>query len=307
MHPTIKTNNLTKTYRTTTALKNLDLEIYQGEIFGLLGPNGAGKTTTIKLILNLIRPTAGQLAVFGLPPGTIEVRQKTGYLPENLAVHEFLSPIELLRFHGRLCQIATNTLNNRIDHLLEKMDLSQVRKNPIRTFSKGMRQRVGIALALINQPDLLILDEPTSGLDPVGRRDIRDLFLEIRNTGTTIIINSHLLSEIEQACDRVGILQHGELIHLTTLGDLSMDHTIVEVHVREQSEALLNILSPVCEKIEKRDKHLLLTLKPDAAGTDIPELVKTAGTELQALIPRKETLEDLFYRLVKPRSAGGEE
>lgn len=308
MDAIIHTEQLTKRYGATTALDRLDLDIYPGEIFGLLGPNGAGKTTAIKLVLNLILPTSGTVTLFGRPPGNISIMSRVGYLPEVLSVHDYLKASEFLRFHGQLCGIKSNLLTPRIDRLLDLVGLSAHRRQTLRSFSKGMLQRIGFAQALINDPQLLILDEPTSGLDPIGRKEMRDIFLNLKEQGVAIILNSHILSEIEKSCDRVGILKHGELIHLAETAYLSdsPDSTAraVEIQVNNRSDALMTLLDHACVSIRDNGKKLSLTLKRSVDISDIPRIVETAGAELVALIPIKETLEDLFYRLISSADGG---
>lgn len=219
--PVVLTSELRKVYRTgfwmhqkVTSLKSCSLTVYQGETFGLLGPNGAGKTTLLKLLLGIIRPTAGRGLLLGKPLGDRNVKQYIGYLPENPYLYDYLTGWEFLQLAAGIFQIPHSVKRQRIPQLLELVGLSQAdaRKKQMRRYSKGMLQRVGMAQALINDPELIFLDEPMSGLDPVGRYQMREIILKLKAAGKTIFFNSHILSEVEQLCDRVAILAQGELI-----------------------------------------------------------------------------------------------
>ena len=202
------------------ALKELDLSIKKGEVFGLLGPNGSGKTTFLKLILGLAFPTSGKVIVLENSPELLEVRRKIGYLPETPLFYDFLTPQQLLAFYARISRKDARGLLSRIDETLETVGLSSVRKRRVYGFSKGMLQRLGLAIALLNDPQLLLLDEPVLGLDPIGIRDIKELIKRLRAQGKSIILCSHILKEAEDVCDRVGILYYGDLISIGTVSDL---------------------------------------------------------------------------------------
>ncbi|BAY76436.1 ABC transporter-related protein [Nostoc linckia NIES-25] len=227
--PVVVTSELRKVYRTgfwlnqkVVSLKSCSLNIYQGETFGLLGPNGAGKTTLLKLLLGIIRPTGGRGLLLGKPIGDRHVKQYIGYLPENPYLYDYLTGWEFLQLAAGLFQIPENVQRRRIPELLELVGLSQAdaRKKLLRRYSKGMLQRVGMAQALINEPELVFLDEPMSGLDPVGRYQMREIILALKAAGKTIFFNSHVLSEVEQICDRIAILAQGELICSGSLNEL---------------------------------------------------------------------------------------
>src|SRR5688500_16942828 len=198
----IKTDQLRKVFGEFAAVKGLTLQVEQGEVFGFLGPNGAGKTTSIKMLLGLISPTSGTASLLGKPVGDRDARSRIGFLPEHFRFQEWLTANEFLILNGQLLNMKTDDLKSRIDELLERVGLSDYRNKQLRTFSKGMLQRIGLAQALLNRPALIFLDEPTSGLDPVGRRLVRDVIREVRAQGTAVFLNSHLLSEIEVTCDR---------------------------------------------------------------------------------------------------------
>jgi ABC-2 type transport system ATP-binding protein len=207
-----------------TAVAELDLEIRQGEIFGLLGPNGAGKTTTINVLLGFVNAKAGDAQIFGRTARDPQARQRLGYLPELTYYYKFLTAEELLRFYGEIFDISRPQLEKRIDEVLKLVDLEQARKRLIKTYSKGMQQRVGLAQALINDPDLLILDEPTSGLDPVGRMQVREVIQRLKSEGKTVLFSSHELGEVETVCDRVAILVEGRLKVLGAVDVLLREH-----------------------------------------------------------------------------------
>ena len=217
MEPILRIDNLRVEFRkgrsgqSTVAVKGLNLLIHPGEVFGFLGPNGAGKTTTMNVLLGFIPPTSGGGSIFGVDISQPIARQRIGYLPEQTYYYKFLSAEELLRFYGRIFGLPSAELEKRIDALLALVELEAVRKRPIKTYSKGMQQRAGLAQALINNPDLLILDEPTSGLDPIGRMKVREIIERLKQEGKTVFFSSHELGEVETVCDRVAILQQGEL------------------------------------------------------------------------------------------------
>lgn len=227
--PVVQTHELTKVYRTgfwlnqkITSLKNCTLAVYKGETFGLLGPNGAGKTTLLKTLLGIVRPSSGRALLLGKSVGDRAVKQRIGYLPENPYFYDFLTGWEFLQFAAGLFEIPPSVQRQRIPHLLELVGLDQsaARKKQLRQYSKGMLQRVGMAQALINDPELVFLDEPMSGLDPIGRRQIREIISSLKSQGKTIFFNSHILAEVEKICDRVAILSQGELICVGSLDEL---------------------------------------------------------------------------------------
>jgi len=208
----VKTHELQKQFGSKTAVASLTLAIRPGEVFGFLGPNGAGKTTSIKMLLGLIAPTAGTATVLGSPLGNAAARAKVGFLPEHFRFHDWLTGREFLQFHGKLYRMPASRLAIRIDELLSRVDLLDAAERKLREYSKGMLQRIGLAQALLNDPDLVFLDEPTSGLDPLGRFLVRDLIEELRQQGTAVFLNSHLLSEVEVTCDRVAFVKQGEVV-----------------------------------------------------------------------------------------------
>lgn len=222
----IETRNLSKVYRDfwgrskKVALKPLDLEIRRGEIFGLLGPNGSGKTTTLKLLLGLIFPTSGEAFVFGKPATDVSKNGRIGYLPEESYLYKFLDAEETLDFYGRLFGLPPEERARRAAALIEMVGLTHDRTRQLREYSKGMTRRIGVAQALINDPELVLLDEPTSGLDPIGTREMKDLIIDLKNRGKTVIMCSHLLADVEDVCDRIAVLHQGELKELGRVEDL---------------------------------------------------------------------------------------
>jgi ABC-2 type transport system ATP-binding protein len=213
-------------FRQTTkvALSSLDLEVITGEVFGFIGPNGAGKTTTINVLLGFVTPKSGAAYLFGIDVRQPIARQRIGYLPEMTYYYKFLTAEELLRFYAKIFGLSRAEADKRIDGLLKLVDLEQARRRPLKTYSKGMQQRVGLAQALINNPDLLILDEPTSGLDPLGRMKVREVIQRLKNEGKTVFFSSHELGEVETICDRVAIINQGELKAIGRVGDILGQH-----------------------------------------------------------------------------------
>jgi len=221
---------------TKVAVQGLNLSIFAGEVFGFLGPNGAGKTTTMNVLLGFVRPTAGEAFIFGTSVRDPIARQRIGYLPELTYYYKFLSAEEILRFYAKIFRIPKREVESRIDSVLKLVELQDARKRPIKTYSKGMQQRVGLAQALINNPDLLILDEPTSGLDPIGRMKVREIIQRLKQEGKTVFFSSHELGEVETVCDRVGILNAGELKTEGRVVDL------VNAHKCNLEQVFLNII-----------------------------------------------------------------
>jgi ABC-2 type transport system ATP-binding protein len=225
----VETHGLRKQFGEKTAVEDLSLGVLRGEVFGFLGPNGAGKTTSIKMLLGLVEPTSGSGSVLGAPLGHRETRARLGFLPEHFRFQDWLTGRELLLVHGRFLGMSSRAAKERADALLARVDLLDAAHRPIRTYSKGMMQRVGLAQALLGHPDVVFLDEPTSGLDPLGRLLVRDVIRELRDRGTTVFLNSHLLGEVEATCDRVTFVKEGRTVRDLRMGDV--DGT-VEVDLR---------------------------------------------------------------------------
>ncbi|MDN3513753.1 MAG: ABC transporter ATP-binding protein [Candidatus Brocadia sp.] len=237
----VRTEGLTKGYRdfwrrkTAPALTNLNLTIERGEIFGLLGPNGSGKTTTVKLLLGLLFPTGGRSWLLGYPSSDLKVKNKIGFLPEESYLYKFLNAEEILDFYAKLFDIPKKERKRRIDTLIHDVGLAHVRKRPLSQYSKGMLRRIGLAQAIINDPELVILDEPTSGLDPIGSREMKDLILEFKRQGKTVVLSSHLLADVQDICDRIAILNRGVLQVTGSVSELLSQKDIIEFMVKNLS------------------------------------------------------------------------
>ena len=226
--------------RGITAVRDLNLRVEPGEVYGLLGPNGSGKSTTLKIILGLVSPTRGQTKIFGRDSSLVESRAAVGFLPENPYFYKFLTGEETLRFFGKLCRLNGSRLKSRVHELLELVGLTNARQQRLSTYSKGMLQRIGLAQALINEPQLLVLDEPTAGVDPAGSRDIRNLIVELKRRSVTVLLSSHLLTQVQEICDRVGILARGVLVREGRLEELVAIENRSELVLENASEALVN-------------------------------------------------------------------
>jgi ABC-2 type transport system ATP-binding protein len=280
----VETHKLTKVYRDfwgrqkKTALRALNLEIRPGEVFGLLGPNGSGKTTTIKLLLGLLFPTDGEAFVFGQPAADVRKNERIGYLPEESYLYRFLNAEETLDFYGRLFNMDAAKREAKAQELIEKVGLKADRKRILREYSKGMRQRIGLAQALINDPDLVILDEPTSGLDPLGARWMKNLILELRGQGKTVLMCSHRLEDVQDVCDRIAILHEGEL----------------------QAYGAVKTLLQDTNRVEMRGSGLSLT---DELRRDLEEVLRKHGGKLDTIGHPTTTLEDYFLHIVEESKA----
>ena len=278
----IETRTLTKVYRDfwgrskVRALNALDLEIRRGEIFGLLGPNGSGKSTTIKLILGLLFPTNGKALVFGKDATEVTKNERIGYLPEESYLYKFLNAEETLDFYGRLFNMPSEVRRERIDKLINMVGLNWARRRQLKEYSKGMTRRIGLAQALINDPELLLLDEPTSGLDPIGTREMKDLILRLRDEGKTIVMCSHLLPDVQDVCDRIGILHQGELKELGRVSELLTVQDVMQIRARN--------VSAECE-------------------AELRAVLARHNTELLAVERPTLSLEDLFLEIVRVSEA----
>jgi ABC-2 type transport system ATP-binding protein len=304
----IDIRGLTKDYtvgflkkRTVRALDSLTLEVRQGEIFGFLGPNGAGKTTTLKLLMRLIFPSAGSARILGQPIEDISTHARIGYLPENPYFYDYLSGVELLRYTGSLFGMTSEEGESKANELLRLVGLDGDRGNrQLRKYSKGMLQRIGIAQSLVNDPEVVFMDEPMSGLDPIGRREVRDLLLALRQQGKTIFFSSHILSDVEALCDRAAILTGGRLVRYGTVEEMTANEgseveviaigvnaNSLEQYCRELSTSLSFSVTPNGVRV----------LLPDESGVDdILALIRRAGGKLVSVNPQRSSLEDLFSR-----------
>jgi len=266
--PAIRVSDASKIFptpfrrRRIVALQHLNLEIAPGEIYGLLGPNGSGKSTTLKIILGLIQPTHGSVRVFGRDNSTVAVRRDIGFLPENAYFHKFLTGAETLRFHARLSGLGSRESKPRIAELLETVGLTRAADARLSTYSKGMLQRIGLAQAVIHRPKILVLDEPTAAVDPAGSRDIQNLIASLKKTGTTILLSSHLLTQVQEVCDRVGILHRGKLIREGRLDDLLAIENQTEFIVENATPEFLDQLE---RQIASVNGRVVLRRKPQTS------------------------------------------
>ncbi len=294
----IQTTDLRKEFDENIAVRGLTLQVQQGEVFGFLGPNGAGKTTSIKMLLGLVAPTSGSATLLGAPLGDRAARAKMGFLPEHFRFHDWLSANEFLDLHGQLYAMPAARLRQRIDELLDLVGLSPYRDKQLRTFSKGMLQRIGLAQALLNDPALVFLDEPTSGLDPVGRRLVRDMIANLKKRGTTIFLNSHLLSEVEITCDRVAFIKHGEVIRVSELKTLVNGATSVTVRASGLTPSVLDGLRRWGKDLRADGNQVTLTVADESVLPAINRYLVAQNVAVYALTPQHLSLEDLFMQIV---------
>lgn len=283
--------------RRVEAVKSASFAVRRGEIFGLLGPNGAGKTTTIKSILRLIFPTEGEIRIFGRSAGDREAWKRVGYMPENPYVYQYLKPLEFLDLCGRLTAIPREERRARSEAMVDKVGLRHAVDRPIGKFSKGMMQRVGLAQALLHDPELLVLDEPMSGLDPIGRKEVRDVLLEQRARGKTLLFTSHILSDVELLCDRVVIMHRGEITSEGKVHELlESAGRRVEIRLSRASAVLKDSLASHGAIVDEGDGHLTVRADGQQSVDDILRISNAAGARLDALVPERQTLEKLFLR-----------
>lgn len=298
----IRTEGLTKVFRVgfwgrkVTALSYLNLQVNEKEIFGFLGPNGAGKTTTLKLLMGLIYPTSGRAWLLGRELTNAAVKKDIGFLPEAPYFYDYLTAYEFLRFYGGLFEIEKGLLKGRIESLLEMVGLSDNRHLPLGKFSKGMLQRIGIAQALINDPRLVILDEPMSGLDPIGRREIRDIILKLKSDGKTVFFSSHILSDAEMICDRVGILNRGKLINVGRLDEI-LDARLKYIEVIAEGVDM-DVISNIDKGAIRVGDRIIMRLGNEQQVDEVIELSRRKDGRIISIIPHRESLEDYFIKEV---------
>ena len=296
----IVTQNLTKVYKevgkaTVKSLDGLTLTIEQNEVYGFLGRNGAGKTTTIKILCGLIKPTSGTAAVFGEDVRTPQARRRLGYLPEQPYFYEYLTPRETIDFYGHLQKLSLAERDRQWDKLSELLDLRDIAEQRIKGFSKGMRQRMGFAVALVGDPPLLILDEPMSGLDPIGRRMIRDLIMRCRDEKKTIFFSSHVMGDVEQICDRVSILVKGRLTHRGRIDELlAQNIKVVEVVAADLNDAVRAELTGRAESHRRLDEQDIFTFKDQPTANEAVQRIHQNAGRLVEFSPVRESLEDFF-------------
>jgi len=295
--PAVKTVELTKRFGHTVALAGLSMTVPRGEVFGFLGPNGAGKTTAVKLLLGLLKPSSGEGWLLGRPVGDLRTRRRIGYLPELFRYQGWLSAAEVLALHCELAPLPRSSWKDEINATLETVGLSDRANDRVGTFSKGMQQRLGLGAALLGEPELVFLDEPTSALDPVGRHDVREIIRGLASRGTAVFLNSHLLSEVEQVCDRVAVVDHGRVIASGTMDEL-LGGTAVRVRATGLTQADKNRLSGYGRIDDEGEQMTFANLDPDR----VPELVASIvsmGGRVYEVAPRHQTLEDRFLQLLE--------
>ena len=321
--PAIHVEALRKVYGTKVAVDSLTLQVQRGQVFGFLGPNGAGKTTTIKMMNGLVRPTSGRMSILGKPLGDLEARRRIGFLPEHFRFHEWLRAEEFLDFHASLYGLSRSERRRRIPDALRLVGLEERARSRLRTFSKGMLQRIGIAQAVIADPLLVFLDEPTSALDPLGRRDVRDIIQTLQGRGVTVFLNSHLLGEVERVCDRVAIITEGKVAALGPLQELLVKEHVLDVRatnvtprLREalgrqyrildedgtrrgvELNALANAPTNALTDVATHDGHISIAL-PEERVPELVDLFVAEGARVYGLTPRQRSLEDLFVDIVQ--------
>jgi ABC-2 type transport system ATP-binding protein len=294
----IETQELRKVFGEHAAVKGLTLHVSQGEVFGFLGPNGAGKTTSMKMLLGLVTPTSGKASLLGTPIGDRATLARIGFLPEHFRFQEWLTANEFLQVHGELLGMEKQALKQRKDELLERVGLSAFRNKLLRTFSKGMLQRIGLAQSLLNHPALVFLDEPTSGLDPVGRRLVRDVIHELRQDGTCVFLNSHLLSEIEVTCDRVAFIRHGEVVRILDISSLEKNQSLVTIRADGWNSDVISGMEQWGRDIRTEDGQVTLTVQDEANIPALNRYLVQQGVNVFAITPVRRSLEEIFIETV---------
>ena len=299
----IETEDLSKIFvpglgfKKVTALEKVNLSIKKGEIFGYIGPNGAGKTTTLKILMGLIFPNSGKATIFGKDIRNIKVKEKIGFLPEEPYFYHYLTAEEFLLFYGKLFGYDRFYLSKKIDELLTLVELQHKKNSQLRHFSKGMLQRIGIAQALINDPELVVLDEPMSGLDPAGRTRMRDIILHLREQEKTVLFSSHILSDVEMICNRIGIITKGKLRETGTVDSLlQKDMKKIEIVAVNLSSEEIQRIEKIANKTVAFEREIMIIVSGEKERDDILEIITAKSGRLQSVENRRETLEDLFMR-----------
>jgi ABC-2 type transport system ATP-binding protein len=302
--PVIATHDVVKHYGRIEALRGVSLTVERGEIFGLLGQNGAGKTTLIKILLGITKMTAGSGELLGQPVGTASARRKVGYLPEDHRFPDYHSGATLLDFYGALLEVPRRERRRRIPEVLEMVGLKGRMHYKVRTYSKGMKQRLGIAQALMHEPDVIFFDEPTDGVDPVGRKHIRDLMQALKAEGKTIFLNSHLLGEVELICDRVAILNRGVVLRLGDVATLTQQKGLYTIGLAPGEEFPREDVFKLGFDVLRSGDHWEVVLRDGQAIDPVVELLHARGLKLRHLVEKRQTLEDLFVATVEAAEPG---
>ncbi|MFQ5734823.1 MAG: ATP-binding cassette domain-containing protein [Planctomycetaceae bacterium] len=300
----IDLQDVAKTYRGRVhALRGVSMQVHPGEVFGLLGPNGAGKSTLVKILMTIIRPTRCTGTMLGKPVGSKRTLARVGYLPEHLQFPPYLTGEQALDIYGALAKVPRRVRQRRIGELLESVGMDEWRKKKIGTYSKGMKQRVGLAQALMNDPDLVLLDEPTDGVDPVGRRDIREILSKIRNQGKAVFVNSHILAELEMVCDRVAILSKGDVVAQGTVDELTKGSKRYEIELASpmpEDAGVKSVMSSLKGDFMSSDSTTMITVPSDDTEAVQPliDALRKGGAIIQSLRPVRQSLEDYFIEAV---------
>lgn len=303
MNPAVELRDVTKVYRRLlsrqrlAALSNVSFEVQQGEVCAFLGPNGAGKTTTISILMGFLYPNAGEVRVLGFEPGDVRAKQHIGFLPENFAFYKFLDAEKLLRLHCILAGRNDGDLSALIQELLSKVRLEEYKTLKISKYSRGMVQRLGLAQALLGEPKLLVLDEPTSGLDPAGRKEVREIISSLRAAGNTVFLSSHILSEVEQVCNRAIIIDRGRVVRAGTMDELLTPSGRVEIVVNQLSEAMEAAVAGWGGAVERGALGVKITVD-EIKKRETIEKLWLAGSDVISLAPLRSSLEELFLHLV---------
>ncbi|AGB18020.1 ABC transporter ATP-binding protein [Thermoanaerobacterium thermosaccharolyticum] len=292
----LETQNLTKQFDGKGGFKDVNISIDSGMVFGFLGPNGAGKSTFVKTMVGLLYPTSGFAWINGFPIGTIESKRKIGFLPENFKYYDWMTGKELMKFHAELYKMKNP--DKKIEELLDLVKLKGHENKKIKNYSKGMQQRIGLAIALLNDPKVIFLDEPTSALDPVGRIDVREIIKRLKDDGKTVFLNSHLLSEVEMICDEVAIINHGHVIAEGKLKNLLSKNTYVEMVISDYNSELIEKISKLAYDIVLKDGKLTFKVKDKDSIPEIAKIVVDSGAKLYQLDSKTSSLEDLFINIV---------
>jgi ABC-2 type transport system ATP-binding protein len=300
----IDAQSLRKEFGSKVAVADLTLGVRRGEVFGFLGPNGAGKTTSIKMLLSLTSPTAGSATLLGRPLGDRPARAKVGFLPEHFRFHEWLQAAEFLDFHGELYGMGKEARAEAVPRLLKLVGLEERATTRLGAFSKGMLQRIGLAQSLLNNPELVFLDEPTSGLDPIGRRLVRDIIDNLRERGTAVFLNSHLLSEVEKTCDRVAFIRGGRILQVSSLTEFEQEAFQVMLRVGQPTPALLGGLAQFGDDVglERADGRIHLRMRDEERLPELARWVVENGHTLYELSPSRLSLEERFLQVVGEES-----
>lgn len=295
----IETENLTKYYGDKIGCRDITISVGEGEIFGFLGPNGAGKSTFIKMLVGLLFPTSGRALVLGKPVGDVEARKKIGYLPENFKYQDWMTGKDLLSFHASLYKLDKKNAASKMEEVLEIVKLKGHERYRVGTYSKGMQQRIGLACALLSDPDLLFLDEPTSALDPVGRKEVREIMNMLRSSGKTVLLNSHLLSEVEAVCGTAAIIKKGSVIKYGKMEDILESKLILEIQGSDLNSEILNKLRGFDSSLTYSMSRVSMEIKDRADIHHIASIIINGGGKLFELSPKRVSLENVFLNLIE--------